>query len=461
MWSIDRLHSWLERVEIRLAVRVAVVVALVVAVALAVAYVEASDELLEEVEKEVARELATLAEGATLAGPERGVEVLGALLEAGREKSLVLRWEGADGRTRYTRGAWPSPSELIPRHATKLDAVRVRAADFVARAKRLPDGSLLECAESLAHFVDERQEVRRRMLAVFGFGLAVVGAASVLLTRSALAPLRRATLAVEGVDESNLEARIPTRGTRDIVDRHAEALNRVLTRLEWAFARMRGFSADAAHELRTPVNRILAVAEVAALEESDPQRWHQALLRIREGAEEMGRVVDALFLLARGDEGRLSLERSRVSLGDLLTQLGELYRPLADERLVNLSVECEPLEMVADRELLARAVSNLLENALRCTPPGGKIQLAAREEGECVAIVVSDSGEGVPGPDREWIFERFTQRDSARASGGSGLGLPIVRMVARLHGGEAWACDSPLGGVSLTIRLPVEPRHPS
>ena len=455
MWLLERALPWLARVEVRLALRVAAVTALVVVTTVAVAYVEASDELLEEVEADLTRELRIIAARAELAAAPERASALGALLDALREKELVLRWRGADGRTLAARGTWPVPSRLIPRDSNKLDALRARPEDFAVRSVRLKDGSRLQGAASLAHFVEERTEFRRRVLTVFGFGLAVAGAASLWLTRSALEPLRRATTAVEGVDESNLEARIPTRGTGDIVDRHAEALNRVLTRLGWAFARMRGFSADAAHELRTPINRILAVTDVASLDESDAAHWQLALARVRESAEEMRRLVDSLLLLARGEEGRIRLQSNRIPLPEFLTQLADLYQPLADEKRVGLEAECEPLELWADRELLARAVANLVENAIRYTPPGGKVRLIGRQGSDGAVLTVSDSGPGVPAQDREWIFERFTQRDPSRAKGGCGLGLPIARMVAQLHGGEVHVHDSPLGGAAFSIRLPL------
>ena len=464
MWSLERALPWLARVEVRLALRVAAVTALVVVTTVTVAYVEASDELLEEVEGNLSEDLKLLAAQAMLASEDRDA-ALAPLFDALHKRKLSLRWVGSDGRTRESRGAWPGPSGLIPRHATKLDALRARPEQFSARSRRLPDGSVLEAAVSLAHFVEERQEFRRRVFLVFGFGLAVAGAASLWLTRSALAPLRRATVAVEAVDASNLAARIPTRGTADIVDRHAEALNRVLARLEWAFARMRGFSADAAHELRTPINRILTVIDVASLDESDPEHGRRALARVRESAEEMRRLVDSLLLLARGEEGRLRLQRSLVAMPGFLAQLADLYRPLAEEKQVEIQLEGEAADLWADRDLLGRAFANLVENAIRHAPPGGVVRLEERGSREGLVVTVSDSGSGVPAADREWIFERFTQRDPARASGGSGLGLPIARMIARLHGGDVTAHDSPLGGAAFSVRLPLagaeRPAEPS
>jgi two-component system heavy metal sensor histidine kinase CusS len=219
---------------------------------------------------------------------------------------------------------------------------------------------------------------------------------------------------------------------------------------------MRGFSADAAHELRTPINRILTVSDVAALDESDPEHWQRALTRVRESAEEMRSLVDSLLLLARGEEGRLRLQRSRFPLPEFLAQLADLYRPLAEEKRVELQLQLEgaPADLWADRDLLGRALANLLENAIRHAPPGGVVRLEERGSPAGPVVTVSDSGPGVPPEDREWIFERFTQRDGSRASGGSGLGLPIARMIARLHGGDVTAHDSPLGGAGFSVRLP-------
>jgi two-component system heavy metal sensor histidine kinase CusS len=242
-----------------------------------------------------------------------------------------------------------------------------------------------------------------------------------------------------------------------VVDRHAEALNRVLARLEWAFARMRGFSADAAHELRTPINRILTVTDVASLDESDPEHWQRALGRVRESAEEMRRLVDSLLLLARGEEGRLALRRGGVSMPGFLEDLAELYRALAEEKGVDLQVAGEPVSLQADRELLGRALANLIENAIRHASPGGIVRLETEASAQELVVSVSDSGPGVPHAEREWIFERFTQRDPARAGGASGLGLPIARMIARLHGGDVTAHDAVLGGMAFRVHLPLAP----
>jgi two-component system heavy metal sensor histidine kinase CusS len=232
------------------------------------------------------------------------------------------------------------------------------------------------------------------------------------------------------------------------------ALNRVLERLEASFARMAAFSADAAHELRTPINRVLNQVDVALLS-SDPQALGRSLDGVRATALEMARLVEDMLLLARGEEGRLPVRPERLALGELIDNLAELYQPSCEELRGVLSVleRDDPGALATDPQLLQRAVSNLLDNALRHTPDGGRIELAVARAGDRARIAVSDSGPGVPDPERARIFERFVQVDPSRRGGGAGLGLPIARMIARLLGGDLRLEHSALGGASFELEL--------
>jgi two-component system heavy metal sensor histidine kinase CusS len=215
---------------------------------------------------------------------------------------------------------------------------------------------------------------------------------------------------------------------------------------------MAAFSADVAHELRTPVNRMLNQIDVALLQ-LEPDGAAASLERIREGAEEMRRMIEDMLLLSRGEEGRLAPRPEPLAVADVLGDLTELYRPSCEERDVVLSLRerDEPGRITTDPQLLQRAVSNLLDNALRHTPPGGRIEVELRRQGEMARIAVSDSGGGVPEPERERIFDRFVQLDAARSAGGAGLGLPIARMIARLLGGDLVVRPSPLGGACFEL----------
>jgi signal transduction histidine kinase len=193
-----------------------------------------------------------------------------------------------------------------------------------------------------------------------------------------------------------------------------------------------------------------------ALLSSDPQALGPSLDGVRRTAEEMARLVEDMLLLARGEEGRLPVRPEPLALAEVIGDLAELYRPTCEERRVVLSVleRDDPGALATDPQLLQRAVSNLLDNALRHTPEGGRIELAVARAGDRARIAVSDSGAGVPEPERARIFERFVQLDPSRRGGGAGLGLPIARMIARLLGGDLRVDRSIFGGACFVLDVP-------
>jgi signal transduction histidine kinase len=374
-----------------------------------------------------------------------------------------LRGSGAAFRvldgvsTRILVGPWPTGDKLDEDEASSLELALSPSHAALCDSERLRSGRILEACVPLEGFVEDR---RRHLLRVgVGFGVSLLGVilVSVYAARRALAPLRGATRVIECVDERRLEARLPIRGTDDDVDRHARALNRVLERLEGSFDRMARFTADAAHELRTPVNRILNVADVALLR-SDPQGRDEGLEAVRGAAEQMRRLIEDMLLLARGDEGRLDLRPEVVVSHEPLAGLAELYRPSCEERGISLVTVTGDVDAkcVTDRALLLRALSNLIDNAVRHTPRGGRIELSLTTEADSLTYGVSDSGPGVPRADRERIFDRFVRLEPASPDG-TGLGLPIARMAARRLGGDLVLGDSPFGGARLTLRVPIGP----
>ena len=166
-------------------------------------------------------------------------------------------------------------------------------------------------------------------------------------------------------------------------------------------------------------------------------------------------MIGDMLLLARGEEGRLAVRPQPLAVADVVGDLAELYRPSCEEREVVLSVleRDDPGKLDTDPHLLQHAVSNLLDNAVRHAPRGGRIEVELRREGEQAHIAISDSGPGVPEPERERIFDRFVQLDPARSQGGAGLGLPIARMIARLLGGDLTVRSSALGGACFELIL--------
>ncbi len=444
----------IRRVEFRLGLQVTAVGALLVTIVLGYLYLFAAEELLEEEGRTLEHILKSIQAEASKEGHDP-LAVVHAHIPVLARRDLSFQLHDAGNHPVAAWGMGPTPENgLIPMEHDVLAAIRAHPRDFLVAEISLQGGYTLTAMISLDHFVDERRELRGRAGISLAIGLLFSLGAAVLLVPRALQPLRDATLAVERVDETNLSVRVPTRASQDIVDRHAAAVNKVLTRLEWAFQRMRGFGADAAHELRTPINRILAVVDVAT--DSGIEQQQMALDSIRITTEEMRRLLDSLFLLAQGEEGRLGVHRTRVDMSELLESLDEIYRPLCEDNSIVLERNSLSASVDGDRELLARGIANLIENAIRHTPAGGTIRIEAKREGPDLAITVSDSGPGIPASERERVFERFVQLDGSRSGTESGLGLPISRMIARIHGGDVTLEASQLGGAAFVMRLNSE-----
>ncbi len=442
----------LRRVDVRLGVGLAVIIGILLVDMMAVFFLISTHETSELLAGSIAPELKAVAEEI-----REGMTGEAASREARRRGVKAVRRVTAQGEGVLLTGPWPTTGRLHGRQTSSIRLAFASPSDYWVQRIRLPNGEQLEAAASLRSFVGERREELAQIGISLAVGLLGVIAASIVATRRALVPLREATLAVEGIDERNLHARLALRGTHDDMDRHARALNHVLARLEQAFARISAFSADVAHELRTPLNRILNLTDVALLKSADKEPL-AALIAVRESVEEMRRIIDDLLFLARAEDGKLGVRSEPVDLAVLLESLRDLYAPLCDERGITLRLECHATGPLArtDPQLLEHAVSNLIDNAIRHTPEGGRIEIATGLRGGFAEISVRDSGPGIPASDRDRVFDRFVQLDPSRSGSGAGLGLSLVRTIARLLGGDARVEDSALGGAALYVTIRAE-----
>lgn len=237
-------------------------------------------------------------------------------------------------------------------------------------------------------------------------------------------------------------------------------VSHLLGRVERSFETLRRFTADASHELRAPLTLMRTEVEVALARERPPDEYAAALGRVHGELDHLGRVVDHLLLLAQADAGRLLPQRSLVDVADFVEESAARWRGPAAARGVKIAVDAPATgTVVADPHLLRRVIDNLLDNAVRHSPPGGRIDLCARRQGEDWLFDVADQGPGVPGEQRDRVFERFTRLDAARSrdSGGAGLGLALSAAVARAHGGTLEMVDGP--GTRFRMRLPARARR--
>ncbi len=271
-------------------------------------------------------------------------------------------------------------------------------------------------------------------------------------------PLRALTQAARRVANGDLAQRIAVR-SRDEVGALTQAFNEMAAALERNEAARRNMIADIAHELRTPLAAIRGNLEgildgvFPSGAESVAPVYEQTLL--------LSRLVDDLRDLALADAGQMRLERVPVDVGELLHSVAAAVQPQASEQgiVVDVAVPGPLPRAEADPLRIRQVLLNLVGNALRHTPSGGRIVLSAEAAGDSVAVSVRDTGPGIDPSDLPHIFDRFYRGDSSRArdSGGHGLGLAIVRRWVELHGGRVWAENPPSGGAQFTFTLPVAP----
>ncbi|MGW6936727.1 sensor histidine kinase [Lentzea sp. NPDC054927] len=289
--------------------------------------------------------------------------------------------------------------------------------------------------------ISQAQVRLRKLLIMLGLGAIVItGVLMIWVVRRALAPLDAMTSLAQAIAAGHRGGRLNPSRTDTELGRTAAAFDGMLDSLEGSEQRTRRFVADAAHELRTPITGVQAVAEALVQAPVDsPDRDQMSFLLVRE-ARRAGRLVDDLLALAQLDAG-YEMQRESVDL------LGLAEAEVARTRFVapdfDISVEGVPVTVVGDGQRLAQVLANLVDNARQATGVGGAVRILVDGTG----FTVSDDGPGVPEGERERIFDRLVRLDDARdrRSGGSGLGLAIARAVVRAHGGEL-SCEPPSGG---------------
>ncbi len=280
-----------------------------------------------------------------------------------------------------------------------------------------------------------------------------------VLAGRALGPVDSVVEALRRLDASTLDARIPVDGGTLEVRELAQNFNELLGRLEGAFRRVREFTADASHELRTPLTVLRGETEVALRHPRSAEEYQTVLASGLEEVQRMGRIVEDLLLLAKGDLGEAPVEKIPVDLGPFMEDLAAQATVLADAHDLKLTYAGGPPATIeADPLRLRQLFLNLIDNAVKYTPAGGKVFLShARIDGGWIRATVKDTGVGIPREDLGHIFERFYRVDKhrARAQGGSGLGLSICKWIAEVHGGRIEVRSTPSRGSSFIVYLPA------
>lgn len=336
------------------------------------------------------------------------------------------------------------------------EAMRVRAFP-IERAGSI--AGVLEVGQSQ----DDVSETLRSLLLILAVAypvtLAVASFGGVFLAGRALSPIDSLTRLARRISAEDLGERLNLRLPDDEVGRLARTFDEMIARLDDAFRRQRQFTADASHELRTPLTAIKGQVEVALSRPRDAAAYREVLQSVNEEVDRLIRMVGSLLTLARADAGQIPIAREEVNLGHLVVAAVEQVRPMAEQQGVTVDVTPgPPVGLKADEDLLLQLLLNLLDNAMKYTPAGGRVTAGWGLDGEQAELWVRDTGIGIAREHLGRIFDRFYRVDRARsrAQGGAGLGLSICRWIALAHGGSISVWSEPGQGSLFTVKLPLD-----
>jgi len=328
-----------------------------------------------------------------------------------------------------------------------------------------PDGQSvvwLQVAQSITPVEDTVENLRTQILLGLPLILMLAGLGGYFLADRALRPIDRITRTAQAISASQLDQRIGYTGPQDEVGRLATTFDNMLDRLQKAFERERRFTADASHELRTPLTALKGRIGVTLSQPRTPAEYENALRDLEQEVDRLIRLSTDLLFLARLDQRRLPWQPQALDLSDLLGAVVEQMRPLAEDNGLVLTEEVPPdLSILGDPDHLIRLFVNLLDNAIKYTPPGGQVVLRAGKERTGVWVAISDTGPGIPPEHLPHLFERFYRVEESRSrhSGGAGLGLAIAYEIARWHGGTIEVQSEPGHGATFTVHLPSPPQE--
>jgi len=327
-----------------------------------------------------------------------------------------------------------------------------RRASVSAAALTLGNGARLLVGRDAA----ARTAFERRLAIALAWGLAITAGLALatgwLLSRLVLGRIAEITRTADTIVSGAMDRRVPLKGTGDEFDRLAETLNAMLDRIEGLVGEMRMVTDSVAHDLRSPLTRLRGHVEEALAGDLDEPARETRLARALEEADHVLRSFTRLLEIARAEAGMGREQFEHLDLAALVRDMGELFQPVAEEKGIALALETAPAPAMGHPQLLAQAISNLMENALGHAPDGSTITLRAGPGAEGSEIAVADRGPGVPEADRDRMLRRFVRRDESRGGSGTGLGLSLVAAVARMHGARLVLADNAPGlRVSLTF----------
>lgn len=308
---------------------------------------------------------------------------------------------------------------------------------------------------------DSVQEIGLLFLGLSPILLLLIGMSGYWLSSRSLKPVDEMTRAARSIGTDNLSDRLPVPPAKDEIRRLAEAWNEMLGRLEESFSRIQRFTADAAHEFRTPLAALRTTADLALKKERDPQEYRDALTQVGAISDRMKQLAEGLLLVARGDGAAATQNVEVVDFPSLVSDVVSEMRPLFEDKdlVLKIDIPSARIPIQVDSDGIRRIVAILLDNALKYTSKGSVTVTIVHQKTNDVSLEVSDTGCGIPAESLTMIFDRFYRVDSSRdrQTGGYGLGLAIAQQIAQAHQGQIIATSVVGQGSKFRLTLPLVP----
>jgi signal transduction histidine kinase len=461
-----RLKRLLDTSTFRLALIYLVLFGVSALVLLGFLYLTTADVLERQTNETIQAEITGLEEQYSTEGLSRLRQVIaGRSAPQPHRASIYLLTDPGGRRIAGNLPEWPAAESSsdgwisftidVNRDEGTVERRRARAATFI-----LLGGFRLLVGRD----VEDRLQIQTLIKRALGWGLALtllLGlAGGFLVSRGMVGRVDAINRTTRRIMAGDLSQRIALNGSRDEFDQLAANLNAMLDQIERLLGGMRQVTDNVAHDLRTPLNRLHSRIEVALLHEPGRAETRELLEATLADAETMIGTFNALLEIARAEAGSERGGFEAVDLETLGRDLADLYRPLAEDRDLTFDLRCaRGLRIRANRHLLAQALANLLDNAIKYTPGGGRVGLAIEHGTTGPVITVADSGPGILEADRKRALQRFVRLDATRSTPGNGLGLSLVDAVAKLHGAALNLADNRPGlKVSLAFRDPPDER---
>jgi two-component system, OmpR family, heavy metal sensor histidine kinase CusS len=352
-------------------------------------------------------------------------------------------------------GIFPKAQSAIPSIWSPHDfRTRGRSFALVANIEKVGEQFYtIQVAQDRSADESFTREFGALLVIVLFFGILAAGVIAITVTKRGLRPLAEMTRSFKRVGPTHLNERVPPTGWPRELQPLALAFDDMLDRLEDSFTRLSQFSADIAHEIRTPVANIRGEAEVALTRPRTPEEYREVIESNVSECERLSGIIDNLLFLARAETAQGQIQRTSFDGRAEIAKIAAFYQTIAEEQ--QIVIACDGAGTIfADPLLFVRAVSNLVENALRFTPAGGRIQISITTDENESRLSVSDTGCGIPQKHISRIFDRFYRVDPSRSAGGAGLGLALVKSIAELHGGAATIKSTIDHGTVVTLSFP-------